>query len=150
MRGILLFASNNLFRADFPSWFLGNQESTDNECKCQILYFYFSSSGSGPFSSSPFPSSKQVTFVSTNPPGPFGTSSGTALSSQPLFGGTENEPNVSGNGAEVQTTSLSMTSVSLPPVVPLLKCSEQDMKAFKADHFVLGAIPECPPPPELC
>lgn len=31
-----------------------------------------------------------------------------------------------------------------------LTCSEQDMQAFMADSFVLGKIPECPPPLELC
>lgn len=29
-------------------------------------------------------------------------------------------------------------------------CSEEDLQAFMADSFVLGKIPECPPPLELC
>lgn len=31
-----------------------------------------------------------------------------------------------------------------------LTCSDEDMQAFRADSFVLGKIPECPPPLELC
>ena len=31
-----------------------------------------------------------------------------------------------------------------------LTCSEEDLLAFRADSFVLGNIPECAPPPELC
>lgn len=106
-----------------------------------------SSSGSGPFTSTPFvSSSKQVAFGSTfpatnSPGGLFGeTSPGTAQYSQPET--SKEHPNIS----EVHT----MTSDTRQPVVPLLKCSEQDIKAFKANHFVLGAIPECPPPLELC
>jgi hypothetical protein len=30
------------------------------------------------------------------------------------------------------------------------KMSEEDLLQFKQDKFVLGKVPECPPPPELC
>lgn len=30
------------------------------------------------------------------------------------------------------------------------KLSEEDLKAFRADHFTLGEIPEHPPPADLC
>ena len=30
------------------------------------------------------------------------------------------------------------------------KMSEEDLLQFKGDKFVLGKVPECPPPPELC
>lgn len=46
------------------------------------------------------------------------------------------------------------SSVANPSKVALarqtLTCSEQDMQAFMADSFVLGKIPECPPPLDLC
>lgn len=34
--------------------------------------------------------------------------------------------------------------------VSSLRCSEDDLKAFRADRFIMGAVPECPPPLELC
>ena len=35
-------------------------------------------------------------------------------------------------------------------VASTLKISEKDLEAFKADRFICGQVPECPPPPELC
>jgi len=43
------------------------------------------------------------------------------------------------------------TATTSPTAAPVpLGCSDEDMQAFRADSFVLGKIPECPPPLELC
>lgn len=46
------------------------------------------------------------------------------------------------------TPSTASTITTAAPVS--LTCSDEDMQAFRADSFVLGKIPECPPPLELC
>ena len=44
-----------------------------------------------------------------------------------------------------------LTATTIATAAPVsLTCSDEDMQAFKADSFVLGKIPECPPPLELC
>lgn len=48
------------------------------------------------------------------------------------------------------SSSSSDKSSSSPSERQTLTCSEQDMQAFMADSFILGKIPECPPPLELC
>lgn len=45
-------------------------------------------------------------------------------------------------------TTTATTITTAAPVT--LSCSDEDMQAFRADSFVLGKIPECPPPLELC
>ena len=35
-------------------------------------------------------------------------------------------------------------------VASTLKITDKDLEAFKADRFICGQVPECPPPPELC
>ena len=48
-----------------------------------------------------------------------------------------------------RSTPEATSSMEQSTTVPL-SCSEEDMQAFRADSFVLGKIPECPPPLELC
>ena len=52
------------------------------------------------------------------------------------------------SAATSTATTKATTIATAAPVA--LTCSEEDMQAFLADSFVLGKIPECPPPLELC
>ena len=52
----------------------------------------------------------------------------------------------SGTPSTATTTATKITAAA--PVS--LSCGDEDMQAFRADSFVLGKIPECPPPLELC
>lgn len=36
------------------------------------------------------------------------------------------------------------------PLITLPKLTEDDIAKFKAEKFIFGQIPTCPPPPELC
>jgi len=51
--------------------------------------------------------------------------------------------------ASIQTRQEEIAN-SVPDVPSVLKVSEKDLAAFKADRFVVGQIPECPPPLEFC
>lgn len=51
--------------------------------------------------------------------------------------------------AATSTATTKATTIATAAAVALT-CSEEDMQAFLADSFVLGKIPECPPPLELC
>ncbi|EDO27237.1 predicted protein [Nematostella vectensis] len=100
-------------------------------------------------------------FGNNSQPGLFGTGFGTSQLGQ----GT----GLLGNGTVATASSNNLPATtpgpfSTPSAIPQsstapsatassatnLKCSEQDIAAFKAEKFVLGKIPECPPPPELC
>lgn len=49
------------------------------------------------------------------------------------------------------TSTATTKATTIATAAPMaLTCSEEDMQAFMADSFVLGKIPECPPPLELC
>lgn len=50
----------------------------------------------------------------------------------------------------LQSGTLSTASTITTAAPVSLTCSDEDMQAFRADSFVLGKIPECPPPLELC
>ena len=39
---------------------------------------------------------------------------------------------------------------AVPELPSTLKLSEKDIEAYKANEFILGQVPECPPPVELC
>lgn len=52
------------------------------------------------------------------------------------------------SGTPSTATTTATTKTTAAPVS--LTCSDEDMQAFRADSFVLGKIPECPPPLELC
>lgn len=53
------------------------------------------------------------------------------------------------SGSSMRSTPKAMSSTEQSTTLSLT-CSEEDMQAFRADSFVLGKIPECPPPLELC
>lgn len=49
------------------------------------------------------------------------------------------------------TSTATTKATTIATAAPMaLTCSEEDMQAFMADSFVLGKIPEYPPPLELC
>ncbi|KAJ7378931.1 Nucleoporin-like protein 2 [Desmophyllum pertusum] len=104
--------------------------------------------------------------------GVFGTSSGQSAASAGLFGsaspttssglfsngpqlqknsGTISASHTSNNSMQKSTQGTSSSTEQSTVATPVsLTCSEEDMQAFMADSFVLGKIPECPPPIELC
>lgn len=80
-------------------------------------------------------------------PGVFGS-----VPSQTVTGVFPSESQVqkgNGSSSSMRSTPEATSSMEQSTTVPL-SCSEEDMQAFRADSFVLGKIPECPPPLELC
>ena len=51
--------------------------------------------------------------------------------------------------ASIQNKSLESAS-AVPELPSTLKLSEKDIEAYKAKEFIIGQVPECPPPVELC
>ncbi|CAB4017399.1 Hypothetical predicted protein, partial [Paramuricea clavata] len=92
---------------------------------------------SGPFASSN-PTTTPSTFFGSSPSAFGFTQVNNTPSSTSMF----SEDNSS--GAQTSTDGARSTTMTS------LRCSEEDLKAFRAAHFVLGAVPECPPPLELC
>jgi hypothetical protein len=86
--------------------------------------------------SNPTPGNPPTTL--STPSRPFGSAQ---VNNTPSMFGISQENSSSAQTSTVAAPSTTMTS---------LRCSEDDLKAFRAAYFVLGAIPECPPPPELC
>ena len=92
---------------------------------------------SGPFVSNPTTTTNPLTILST--------------SSRP-FVSKQNDNTPSMFEVSQEDSSSVQTTIDGAPSTTTTssKCSEEDLKAFRAEYFVLGAIPECPPPPELC
>ena len=89
---------------------------------------------SGPFVSNPTPTNPLTT--PSTPSRPFGS---TQVGDTPSMSGLSED-------SSAQTSTYGARSIS----VTSLQCSEEELKAFRAEYFVLGAVPECPPPLELC
>ncbi|XP_046859522.1 nucleoporin NUP42-like isoform X2 [Xenia sp. Carnegie-2017] len=124
-----------------PGGLFGNQDSLHQSASENTLGGSMDVSSSSLFSSNPSSSGKTSTFlpVTTNSTSTLFQSNQVdvpfARSLSPIAEDVSNDH---------QTFPTPKCSVSS------LRCSEDDLKAFRADRFKMGAVPECPPPLELC